>query len=136
MKELYNLFLFIAICFVVYLVFRSFHYNPMIIEGMTDASGNSVSVSAPANGIAGNAASYSAALKAATIKSQDTFLISKYRSDYESAILNLDDLISNLMLKTALSVDQDNPGQSVIQLGQMQQAKLALNSVMKFVDSQ
>ena len=134
MKELYNLLLFIAICFVVYLVIRSFHYNPMIIEGMTDASGNSVS--APANGIAGNAASYAAALKAATIKSQDTFLISKYRSDYESAILNLDDLISNLMLKTALSVNQDNPGQSVIQLGQMQQAKLALNSVMKFVDSQ
>jgi len=136
MKELYNLLLFIAICFVVYLVFRSFHYNPMIIEGMTDASGNSVSVSAPPNGIAGNAASYAAALKAATIKSQDTFLISKYRSDYESAILNLDDLINNLMLKTALNVNQDNPGQSVIQLGQMQQAKTALNSVMKFIDSQ
>jgi hypothetical protein len=136
MKELYNLLLFIAICFVVYLVFRSFHYNPMLIEGMTDASGNSVSVSAPANGIAGNAASYAAALKAATIKSQDTFLISKYRSDYESAILNLDDLINNLMLKTALSVNQDNPGDAVLKLGQMQQAKIALNSVMKFVDSQ
>jgi len=136
MKELYNLLLFIAICFVVYLVFRSFHYNPMLIEGMTDASGNSVSVSAPANGIAGNAASYAAALKAATIKSQDTFLISKYRSDYESAILNLDDLINNLMLKTALSVNQDNPGDAVLKLGQMQQAKSALNSVMKFVDSQ
>lgn len=136
MKELYNLLLFIAICFVVYVVFRSFHYNPMLIEGMTDASGNSVSVSSPANGIAGNAASYAAALKAATIKSQDTFLISKYRSDYESAILNLDDLINNLMLKTALSVNQDNPGEAVIKLGQMQQAKIALNSVMKFVDSQ
>lgn len=136
MKELYNLLLFIAICFVVYLVFRSFHYNPMIIEGMTDASGNSVSVSAPANGIAGNAASYAAAIKAATIKSQDTFLISKYRSDYESTILNLDDLINNLMLKTALSVNQDNPGDAVVKLGQMQQAKLALNSVMKFIDSQ
>lgn len=136
MKDLFNLLLFIAICFLVYLIFRSFNYNPMIIEGMTDASGNSVSVSAPANGIAGNAASYSAALKSATIKSQDAFLISKYRSDYESAILNLDDLINNLMLKTALSVNQDNPGQSIIQLGQMQQAKSALNSVMKFIDSQ
>jgi len=136
MKELYNLLLFIAICFVVYLVFRSFHYNPMIIEGMTDASGNSVSVSAPPNGIAENAASYAAAIKAATIKSQDTFLISKYRSDYESAILNLDDLINNLMLKTALSVNQNNPGESIAKLGQMQQAKIALNSVMKFVDSQ
>jgi len=136
MKELYNLFLFIAICFVIYLVFRNFNYNPMLIEGMTDASGNSVTVTSPANGVAGNAASYAAALKAATIKMQDTFLISKYRSDYESSILNLDDLINNLMLNTALSVNQSNPGEAIEKLAKMQQAKVALNSVMKFVDSQ
>ena len=136
MKELYNLFLFIAICLFIFILFRSFHYNPMIIEGMTDASGNAVTVNAPENGIAGNAASYAAAIKASTIKSQDTFLISKYRADYESAILNLDDLLNNLMLKTALTIIHENPGESVVKLGQMQQAKLALNSVMKFVDSQ
>ena len=136
MKELYNLFLFIAICFVIYLVFRNFNYNPMLIEGMTDASGNSVSVTAPANGVAGNASSYSAALKAATIKMQDTLLISKYRSDYESSILNLDDLLNNLMLNTALNVNQSNPGEAIEKLAKMQQAKVALNSVMKFVDSQ
>jgi hypothetical protein len=133
MKELYNLLLFVAVCLVIYLVFRSFHYSPMLIEGMTDGSGNSV---ASGNGIAGNAASYAAALKTATIKSQDALLISKYRSDYESAILNLDDLINTLMLKTALSVDQNNPGDSIEKLSKMQQAKVALNSVMKFVDSQ
>jgi len=136
MKELYNLFLFIAICFVIYLVFSSFNYNPMLIEGMTDASGNSISVSAPQNGIAGNAASYAASLKSAVIKSQDTFLISKYRADYESAILNLDDLINNLMLKTALNVNQQKPNEAIDNLAKMQQAKVALNSVMKFVDSQ
>jgi len=136
MKELYNLFLFIAICLVIYLVFRNFNYNPMLIEGMTDASGNSIAVNAPVNGIAGNAASYSAAIKAATIKLQDTFLISKYRSDYESSILNLDDLINNLMLTTVLTVNQANPGASIESLANMQQAKIALNSVMKFVDSQ
>jgi hypothetical protein len=136
MKDLYNLFLFLVICLVVYLLFRSFHYNPMLIEGMTDASGNTISVSNQGNGIAGNAASYAAALKSATIKSQDTFLISKYRADYESAILNLDDLINNLMLKTALTVNQENPGDSIEKLAKMQQAKIALNSVMKFVDSQ
>ena len=135
MKELYNLFLFIGICFVVYLVFRSFHYNPMLIEGMTDASGNSITVSAPQNGIAGNAASYAASLKSAVIKSEDTLLISKYRSDYETAILNLDDLLNNLMLKTALTVNQEKPGDSIDKLAKMQQAKIALNSVMKFVDS-
>ena len=140
MKEFYNLLLFIAICFLVYLVFSSFNYNPMLIEGMTDASGktsnkNTLNKNA-LNGIAGNAASYAATLKASTIKTQDTLLISKYRSDYESAILNLDDLINNLMLKTSLSVNQNNPIEDIIKLGQMQQAKVALNSVMKFVDTQ
>jgi hypothetical protein len=136
MKELYNLLLFVGICLVIYLIFRNFHYNPMLIEGMTDASGNSVAVTAPANGVAGNASSYSAALKAATIKMQDTLLISKYRSDYESSILNLDDLLNNLMLNTALNVNQSNPGEAIEKLAKMQQAKVALNSVMKFVDSQ
>jgi hypothetical protein len=96
------------------------------MTNMTDASGN---------GIAGNAATYGASIKAAAIKSQDTLLISKYRSDYETAILNLEDLINNLMLKTALSIDQNNPGPSLETLATMQQAKTALDSVMKFVDS-
>jgi len=134
MKEFYNLFLFIAICFVIFILFRSFNYNPLR-EGMTDASGNSTTVTAPPNGIAGNAAAYSASLKAATIKSSDTFLISKYRSDYESSILNLDDLINNLMLQTALSINKDSPGETLLKLSQMGQAKTALNSVMKFIDN-
>lgn len=133
MKELYNLFLFIAICFVLYLVFKNFNYNPLR-EGMTDASGNSVST--PSNGVAGNASAYSASLKSAIIKANDTFLISKYRSDYESAILNLDDLINTQMLNIALNINQSSPQQSLIQLGQMNQAKGALNSIMKYLDSQ
>jgi hypothetical protein len=40
------------------------------------------------------------------------------------------------MLKTSLSVNQNNPIEDIIKLGQMQQAKVALNSVMKFVDTQ
>ena len=134
MKELYNLFLFIAICFVLYLIFRGFHYNPMIIEGMTDGSDNVTQSST--NGIAGNAASYGATIKSANIKMQDMFLISKYRSDYETAILNLDDLLSSLMLQTALTVDTKNPQATIKQLSDMNQAKTALNSVMKFVDKQ
>lgn len=97
---------------------------------------SSLASSGPSNGIAGNAASYGAALNSTTIQMQDTFLISKYRSDYETAILNLDDLIDHIMLKTALSVNQENPSEAVLQLSQLQQAKVALNSVMKFIDSQ
>ena len=131
-----NLFLFIAICFVAYILFRNFEYNNQyrLIEGMTDGSGNVTQSST--NGIAGNAASYSATIKSANIKLQDMFLISKYRSDYESAILNLDDLLSSLMLQTALTVDTKNPQATIKQLADMNQAKVALNSVMKFVDKQ
>ena len=132
MKELYNLLLFVAIGLVIYLVFRSFNYSPLI-EGMKDGSGNLIGSDI---GIAGNAASYAALLKTAIIKNQDALLINKYRSDYESAILNLDDLINTLMLKTALSVDENNPVESIEKLSKMQQSKVALNSVMKFLDSQ
>ena len=134
-KDFMNLFLFVGICFVLYLLFRNFNYNFSRREGMTttDASGNQADTSG--TGIAGNAAAYGATIKAASIKFQDTFLISKYRSDYETVILNLDDLISNLMLKTALTMDPTNPTSSIEKLNQMQQAKVALNSVMKFVDA-
>ena len=134
--ELMNLFLFIGISLFVYLLFRNFNYNTQysLIEGMTDASGTAATTSD--NGIAGNAASYGAQIKAATIKLQDTVLISKYRSDYETAILNLDDLVDNLMLKTVLSIDTSNPADGLKKIAEMNQAKLALNNVMKFVDKQ
>jgi hypothetical protein len=133
MKELYNLLLFLAIGLVIYLVFRSFNYNPMLIEGMKDGSGNLIDSNI---GIAGKAASYAASLKNTTIRTLDSLLIGKYRSDYESAILNLADLIDSLMLKTALSVDENKPLDSIDKLSKMQQAKVALNAVMKFLDSQ
>jgi hypothetical protein len=99
---------------------------------MTDASGNTVTP--PPNGVAGNAASYGATIKAANIKAQDTFLISKYRTDYETVILNLDELVDNAMLKVSLSVDATNPGEGLKKLSELNQAKLALNNVMKFID--
>jgi hypothetical protein len=39
------------------------------------------------------------------------------------------------MLQTALSVNQNNPQLAINNLAQMQQAKAALNSTMKFIDS-
>ena len=87
------------------------------------------------NGVAGNAASYAANIKSTVIKMQDTLLITKYRTDYEDTIMNLDDLINNLMLTTTLSIDPSNPQQGLGRLVTLNQAKAALNSVMKFVDT-
>ena len=135
-----NLCIFIGICIFSYLIFRNLNTNnSSYVEGMTtttDASGNPPPASgAITNGVAGNAAAYAAQLKSAVIKSQDELLISKYRSDYENVVLNLDDYINNMMLQTALTVNQNNPQISIAKLAQMQQAKVALNSTMKFIDS-
>jgi|LakMenE18May11ns_1017448.scaffolds.fasta_scaffold9358930_1 hypothetical protein len=135
-----NLCIFIGICIFSYLIFRNLNTNnSSYVEGMTtttDASGNPPPPpGAITNGVAGNAAAYAAQLKSAVIKSQDELLISKYRSDYENVVLNLDDYINNMMLQTALTVNQNNPQISIAKLAQMQQAKVALNSTMKFIDA-
>ena len=143
-KELTTLFIFIGMCFIGFVIFRNLNTK----EGMrSDASGNrpsssssspsssSSSSSSSANGIAGNAATYGANIKSQTVKLTDILLVSKYRSDYENAILNVDDLISNLMLQATLSLDQSNPSAGLKKIVELNMAKTALDKVMKFVDS-
>jgi len=122
-----NISIFLAICLIGYLIFS----NMGVKEGLENAANESSS----STGIAGGAASFGASVKANVIKSQDTLLISKYRKDYETAILNLDDLVNNLMLETALSIDQKNPQIGLKKLVDLNQSKIALNGVMKFVDA-
>ena len=129
-QELINLFIFVGICFIVYILFRNFYFSTSTKEGITsetDASGN---------GIAGNATKYAAAIKAQSIKISDQLLISKYRSDYENAIMNVEDLVNNLMLETVLSINDQKPKESIDQLNSLFQSKAALNTVMKYLDSQ
>jgi hypothetical protein len=137
-KLLVNLLFIVAICFVSYLLFRNLDFK----EGLTTNSPsstlspvNNLSSTSNSNGIAGSAQNYAANIKATTIKNQDMLLISKYRADYENAILNLDDLINTLMLQTALSVKTSDPMASLEKLNQLNSARGALNSVMKFVDA-
>jgi hypothetical protein len=125
-KDLVYILLSICIIFVIYFIFKNVNFNS-VKEGMTsDASGN---------GIAGNANKYAAAIKAKSVSLTDQLLINKYSSDYESAIVNMEDLINNLMLKTVLSVDIKNPEKSLLTLNQLHQSQTALNDVMKYVDS-
>lgn len=128
-----NLTIFIVICILIYYIFN----NIGVKEGLETASKNTTSTSTTgdsSNGVAGNAAAYGANIKAQTIKLQDTILISKYRSDYENVVINMDDLVDNLMLQTTLTVDQSKPEASLAKLAQLNQAKAALNNVMKFID--
>ena len=128
-----NLLLIIAICFVAYLIFRHFNLNTK--EGMTDDSSDTSAAPATTNGVAGGAAAYAATIKEQALKLEDQLLISKYRTDYENVVLNLDELVSNLMLQTALNIDTTKPVESLVKIQKLGQTKVALNSIMKFIDS-
>lgn len=114
---------------IVMYVFQS----NLFVEGMENMSESTGTASA--NGIAGNAENYAASVKTEATRKQDALLISKYRVDYENSIMSLDDLVNNLMLETAMSVDLKKPEVALKKLADLQQSKVALNSVMKFVDN-
>ena len=132
---LYNLTIFIGICILIYFIFS----NIGVKEGLETAStststSTSTTTSSSSSGVAGGAAAYAANIKAQVIKLQDTTLISKYRADYENVVINMDDLVNNLMLQITLNIDQSKPEASLAKLAQLNQAKAALNNVMKYID--
>ena len=131
-KYIINLTVFVLICFVSYLLFRSININ--YIEGMTSDSLTNSITSTTSSGVAGNAQSYAANIKSITVKNQDTLLISKYRNDYENVILNLDDYVNTLMLQTALNIDPVKSSESLDKLRALNETKSALNNVMKYID--
>jgi len=122
----------IAIIVVLfYLVFSPLK-NMKVFEGLESQT------PLGSNGEAGNAANYAANIKAEVIKLQDSLLITKYRKDYENAIINLEDLINFSMLKVVLSLTNDpvKDVKNIEALNTLNNAKVSLNGVMKFVDSQ
>jgi len=128
----------IAIVIVLfYLVFGSIK-KMRIMEGLDNMASTNNPDSNISSGETSGAASYAAQIKAEVIKLQDELLISKYRKDYESAIINLEDLINFSMLKLALDMKTDisKDVKNIEMLNSFSKAKSSLNEVMKFIDKQ
>jgi hypothetical protein len=131
-------FIILGVAFIYY-VMKCMHLQSSLIEGLTNEKPDTVAIPS-ANGVAANAARYAASIKAQTIKLQDELLVSKYRKDYESAIINMDDYISMMMLKMVLSMkDGDANPKSNIELlsslNVLKNSKDALNTTMKYLDT-
>ena len=131
--------------FIIYIVVKMFHLQTSVVEGLTNATDSTTSSSTSLNssvssGVAGTAQSYAAAIKAQLIKLQDELLISKYRSDYETAIINLDDYIGCLMIKQSLNMNTNGDIKSNLEainnLKTLMDGKLALNQTMAILDKQ
>jgi uncharacterized membrane protein len=129
MREYWNLLLFSFILLGAYFFFRN--YDMQVKEGLENQGSSSSS-----NGIASNSDTYLTTIKDLNMKMKDQFNISQYRKSYEDIILGMDDLVSNIMLKTILSVDKNKPEESLLKLSQLSQSRNALNIVLKFVDKQ
>lgn len=133
--EILKIFGIIVVCFfIIYITIQIVYHPKKTIEGLTN-EGETVN---PTNGIAGSAASYAAAIKAEVVKLQDELLISKYRKDYEAAIINLDELIGYQMLKSSLSLNTSRLDNfmPVIMIEQLKLAREGLNATMAFLDKQ
>jgi hypothetical protein len=105
-------------------------------EGLTSAAASS---NAGGNGEAGLAAGYADEIKAKTVELQDTLLIAKYRKEYETTLINLDEYIGMLMVQQCLQLKLDG-GKELLAgldaLNTLQSSKNNLNITMEHLDKQ
>lgn len=133
-KDFFKIFgIIIVSFFIIFMVIKTYQLhdtaNTKIIEGLTNKGGE-----------AGSAETYAAAIKAQTVKLQDELLVSKYRKEYETTIINLDDYIGYLMIKQTLNMKSDGDLKTNIEtinaLNILKNAKDSLNATMTFLDKQ
>jgi hypothetical protein len=139
-KDFFKILGIIVVCFfIIFTTMKMFNLQGKspIVEGLTNNSSSSTSTK---GGEAGSAESYAASIKAQTVKLQDELLISKYRKEYEAAIINLDDYIGYLMIKQTLNMKPDGDSKTNIEninaLNILKSAKESLNTTMTFLDKQ
>jgi len=141
-EEFFKIIGIVIVCFfIIYMVVKMFQLQTSVIEGLTTGSDALTSNgTTPTSGEAGTATSYAAAIKAQVVKLQDELLISKYRKDYEAAIINLDDYIGYLMIKQTLNMklggDTKSNMEAINNLNILKGAKESLNATMTFLDKQ
>jgi hypothetical protein len=147
MKDFWNILLFAIILLGIYFFITNYTYTKNI-EGLenldsqeaidarrAERGDNSTSSS---NGIASNSLTYLTNIKNLNMRMKDQINInnSEYRKNYEDIVLAVDDLITNVMLTTTLTIDPNKPETSIIKLSQLNQARAGLNNVLKFIDKQ
>ena len=124
--------------FIIYMVIKMFHLQSRVVEGLTN--NDSTTSVAPASGEAGSAASYAASIKSLVVKLQDELLVAKYRKEYESVIINLDDYIGYLMIQQTLNMNLNGDVKTNLSalenLNTLNNSKASLNATMAFLDKQ
>jgi len=127
--------------FAAYISSKTLTYLSNNLEGMetNDTSNSTGTTSTSTSGVGSGAASWGEAIKSATTKINDKMLVSKYRKDYENVIINAEDCVNASMLSalmtSPLGPDGNVTAQTLTAIKNMNDSKVALNEIMKYVDS-
>jgi hypothetical protein len=124
---------FVALCIFIYFVFRIMpDLNVLREKGFQEGlETQNTSTKTVAEG----AKAYGVALKITADGMSNMLLVDKYRADYETIVMNTDDVIDRLMLLNVLTIDNKDPYPALEKLVMLNQSKVALDRVMKFIDS-
>jgi len=129
--------LIVILGFFLYLAIQWLRFHMRFVEGLANPA------STTGNGIGSAAASYAVTLKNQVTQLHNDILLvnnKEYNKEYGNIILSMDDYINALMLKTVLNInataeDVDVNLELFKKLNELNSAKLALNNVLKYVDS-
>ena len=143
-KDFWSLIVLIGLCLIIlYLLVAVFLKKREGLENSTDAAATDTTTpaaGASADGIGGNAANFAELIKAKSVQMQDALLISKYRTDYENTIINLEDYCNLMMLYQMLKLNLNGDAKSTLEvfgaINALSNAKKSLNETMQFVDKQ
>jgi hypothetical protein len=127
----------VVVGFLIYLAAKSLRLHRNMLEGFTAPD---LSASSP-NGEAGNAKKYADTIKEHIIKMQGDLSITANKPHYEDVIVNMEEYISLLMLKSVLNMNTSSDSaatniDAINNLNSLYSVKAALNNTMVYIDGQ
>jgi len=130
----------ILISLLFYKVFNlQIFFMKSIKEGLVSSSLTTSPTVKDGYGI--NAKTMATNIKSLSTALSDKLIVSKYRTDYENIIINMEDYINLLMINNVLSFNassfssDDDIIKYLNNLGSLKLSRDALNDVMKYLDS-
>jgi len=130
----------IVVGYLIYLAVRALRLQSSIMEGLTNgASDTGAGTEALGQNKASGAQDYANEINKLHSKITDGLAIKDNRVAYENVVIQMDDLISALMLQNIMSVNKSSiTSESLLDLldkiNKMGEGKRSLNSIMKFID--
>jgi hypothetical protein len=130
--------LIIVVGYLIYLAVRALRLQSSIMEGLTNGTSDAGDEALGQNKASG-AQDYANEINKLHSKITDGLAIKDNRVAYENVVIQMDDLISTLMLQNIMSVNKSSiTSDSLLDLldkiNKMGEGKRSLNSIMKFID--